>query len=78
MNEPNFIKFNDFESSAIQTLWYCPEKQELIVEYKNGGQYRYKDVTPLEWEALIKSESKGKYITENIKSKPYQRMILHD
>lgn len=78
MNETNFVKFDNFQSSAIQTLWYSEEKQELIVQYKGGDQYRYKQVTPSEWKALTEAESKGKYLTENIKSKSYQKMVLHD
>lgn len=78
MTETNFVKFDSFQSSAIQTLWYSNEKQELIVQYKDGGQYRYKEVTPSEWQALIESDSKGKFITENIKSKQYHKMVLHD
>ena len=78
MNEPNFVKFNDFKSSTIETLWYSEEKQELIVEFKSGEQYRYKEVTLSEWKALCSAESKGKFLNENIKSKSYQKMVLHD
>jgi hypothetical protein len=76
--ETTFEKFDSFESSHIQTLWYSTEKQELIVEYKGGNQYRYDNVTEKEWKDLISAPSKGTFINENIKSKPYQKMILND
>lgn len=74
----NFIKFTDFQSSNINTLWYSSGKQQLIVEYKGGAQYRYDNISQMEWDGLIASESKGKFINESIKSKPYQKMILND
>lgn len=70
--------FTNFESSSIKTLWYSNEKRNLIVEYQNGSQYRYDDVSSEEWNGLKISESKGKFLNESIKSKPYQKMMLHD
>lgn len=70
--------FNDFKSSNIKTLWYSNVKEELIVQYHNGSQYRYNNVTTTEWNELVGAESKGKFINESIKSKPFTRMILND
>lgn len=78
MNNSSFVKYDDFESSNIKTLWYSANKQELIVEYLGGSQYRYSNVTPDEWAGLTSAESKGKFINESIKSKPFQRMMLND
>ena len=78
MNNSNFVQFSNFESTAINKLWYSEKTKELIVEIKNGEQYRYGEVSPEEWRDLIQSQSKGKFITQNIKSKPYQKMVLHD
>ena len=73
-----FVKYDSFESSNINCLWYSRAKQELIVEYNGGSQYRYNDISEMDWNNLISADSKGKFINENIKSKPYQRMILND
>jgi hypothetical protein len=43
----NFIKFTDFTSSNINTLWYSSGMQQLIVEYKGGAQYRYDNISQM-------------------------------
>lgn len=74
----SFEKYDNFQSSSVNCLWYNKDKQQLIVEYKNGSQYRYNDVTQQQWESLKLSDSKGKFINQSIKSKPFQKMILTD
>lgn len=76
--ETGFVKYEDFESSNINCLWYSKTKQELVVEYNGGSQYRYNNISEMEWNNLISADSKGKFINESIKSKPYQRMQLND
>ena len=78
MENSSFTKYDSFESTNIKTLWYSDSKLQLIVQYINGTQYRYNGVTTDQWQNLIKSQSKGKYINESIKSKPFQKMILND
>ena len=73
-----YQNFSGFESSSIKNLWYSIEKKNLIVQYTNGSQYRYDDVSVSEWNGLKSSDSKGKFLNESIKSKPYQKMMLHD
>ena len=41
----------------------------LIVEYKSGAKYQYKEVPYEVYENLIKAESKGRFINENVKGK---------
>ena len=74
----SFEKYDNFQSSPVNCLWYNKDEQQLIVEYKNGSQYRYNDVTQQQWESLKLSDSKGKFINQSIKSKPFQKMILTD
>ncbi|HQL11557.1 MAG TPA: KTSC domain-containing protein [bacterium] len=78
IKDSSYEMYNEFKSSNIKTLWYSKDKQELIVEFLNGSQYRYSNVSELEWQNLKSAESKGKFLNENIKSKPYQKMILKD
>ncbi len=74
----DYEKYDNFESEDVKVLWYSAEKENLIVEYKDGKQSRYDNISNFEWQSLKGSESKGKFINENIKSKPYQKMMLHD
>ena len=74
----SFVTYENFESTSVGKLFYDAQKLQLIVEYKGGTQYRYKDVTIHEWELLCNSSSKGTFINESIKSKPYQKMVLTD
>lgn len=74
----SYIEYTNFTSENINKLFYNEQLQQLIVEYKNGSQYRYDSVTKLEWDQLISAESKGRFINESIKSKPYQKMVLSD
>ena len=53
MNNSIFFQFSNFESSAINILFYLEKSKELIVEFKNGEQYRYGEVSPEEWRDLI-------------------------
>lgn len=73
-----FVLNQNFTSSNIAKFWYDSDTQVLIVEYKGGAQYRYNDITEAEYNGLCLAESKGTYINNEIKSKPYQKMILTD
>jgi len=42
---------------------------DLIVKFKNGGCYRYRDVDFDTWWGLVDAESKGKYIAKSVKNK---------
>ncbi len=74
----SYIEYSNFTSENINKLFYNEQLNQLIVEYKSGGQYRYNEVSINEWNELISAESKGKFINESIKSKPYQKMVLSD
>lgn len=53
-------------SSNIVALGYNPKSQVLRVIFSNNASYLYFGVEPIIWEALTKSPSKGKFLTENI------------
>lgn len=53
-------------SSNISALGYSPKMQVLRVIFSNNSSYLYFGVEPLIWELLAKSQSKGKFLTENI------------
>lgn len=57
-------------SSMISTIYYDRESQELIVTFKNGGQYKYFDVPAELFEQLSSvTENLGKFFTANVKTK---------
>ena len=57
------------ESSNISAVGYDMSFGSLIVEYKSGAKYQYKEVPYEVYENLIKAESKGRFINENVKGK---------
>ena len=56
-------------SSRVSALQYDEWKQELIITYKRGGDYKYFNVPESEYISLIQAESVGKFINQNIKPK---------
>lgn len=59
----NFVKV---ESSNIQEIGYLDNN--LYVKYKSGT-YVYENVDKSIYESLLSSDSKGRFMNENIKSK---------
>lgn len=60
------INMYKVSSSNISALGYNPESHVLRVIFSNGASYLYFGVEPLIWDALAKSQSKGRFLTENI------------
>lgn len=55
------------ESSNIEAIGYKDWNKELYVKYKSGT-YIYHNVKKKLYEDLMKSESKGRFMNENIKA----------
>jgi len=62
-----FIK-SDFKSSTIQSIAYDKDEKKLWLTFKSG-LYEYEGVEPELADALVESESKGKFFSANIKDK---------
>lgn len=63
------------ESSRIQSIGYDLDNSILEIEFKNNGAiYQYYDVPLYEYEELMNAESKGKYLSTNLKNYKYQRV----
>ena len=56
-------------SSDICAIGYDPETRTLEIEFIKGGVYQYFDVPEGEHEAMMYSDSKGKYFHANIKNR---------
>lgn len=57
------------DSTNIYSVGYNADTQTLKVKFKVSGQvYEYLNVPQTLYEGLMASESKGKYINDNIRS----------
>lgn len=62
-------------SSNIAAIGYDSESGVLEVEFTNGAVYSYSGVPLGEYEGLMNSDSKGKYLHANIKGRyPYVKL----
>jgi hypothetical protein len=57
------------ESSNLRSVGFDAKKLVLEVQFHHGGIYRYFDVPAATHEALMKSESKGKFFQSSIRNK---------
>ena len=63
------------ESSNINAIGYDMSFGGLVVEYKSGAKYMYEKVPYELYENLLKAESKGRFVNENVKGKfEYKRV----
>jgi hypothetical protein len=60
------IQFTEVQSSNIISVGH--DGTNLYVNYKSGT-YKYENVDKSVYESLISSESKGRFMNENIKGK---------
>jgi len=63
------IRTSVTNSSNIMAVSWCPITEDLEIEFKGGGVYRYARVPACEHEAFIKSESLGRHFAQAIKGR---------
>lgn len=63
------VKRVPVESTAVATVGYSKKLHALEIEFRNGAIYRYLDVDPRIYEALLKAESKARFYDDNIRHK---------
>jgi hypothetical protein len=63
-------------SSNIHAIGYDPDTTTLEVEFTPGSIYQYFGVTAVEYEALMRAPSKGRYLNHNIKSRHSYEQVL--
>ena len=63
------IKRLPVESTALATVGYSNRLRALEIEFRNGAIYRYLDVDPDIYEALLRARSKARFYDENIRRK---------
>jgi hypothetical protein len=55
------------ESTAIAAIGYSKRRHILEIEFVNGAIYRYLDVPPAVYRALMSAESKARFYDSNIR-----------
>jgi hypothetical protein len=55
------------ESSVIASIGYDEKTRALDIEFRTGATWRYLDVPPEIYHALLAAESKGRFYNANLK-----------
>lgn len=63
------IKRQPVESTALATVGYSRKLRALEIEFRNGAIYRYLDVEPGVYVALLEAPSKARFYDVNIRRK---------
>ena len=57
------------QSTALATVGYSKRLRALEIEFRNGAIYRYLDVDPETYDALLNARSKARFYDNNIRHK---------
>ena len=63
------IKRVPVESTALARVGYSKRLRALEIEFRNGAIYRYLEVAPNVYDALLRARSKARFYDENIRRK---------
>ena len=63
------IKRFPVESTALAKVGYSKRLRALEIEFRNGAVYRYLEVAPETYEALLHARSKARFYDQNIRHK---------
>ncbi|MEY2551859.1 MAG: hypothetical protein QOG12_2003 [Verrucomicrobiota bacterium] len=55
------------DSTALATVGYSRKLRALEIEFQNGAVYRYLEVGPDVYEALVNARSKARFYDDNIR-----------
>jgi hypothetical protein len=61
------MEMQKVKSSNLAAIGYDPDKQELVVRFHSGTQYRYHSVPPEVHEAFLGAKSMGIFFVRNVK-----------
>ena len=63
------------QSSLLAWVDYDPGRRLLAVQFRSGDQYRFFDVPPHCFEALLQAPSQGQYFHSSVRNRfPYQNL----
>ena len=60
------MKLRPVQSEMLRLVGYDAKRRVLEVMFNSGDRYRYFDVLPAKYEAMMKAESIGQYMHKNI------------
>jgi hypothetical protein len=60
-------EFTPEQSRSIRKIEYDPKEQWLDITYNTGKIYRYSMFPEHKWLALLKAESAGSYVNDDVK-----------
>jgi KTSC domain len=63
------VKRVPVESTALASVGYSKRLRVLEIEFRNGAIYRYLEVAPEVYDALLQARSKARFYDENIRRK---------
>ena len=63
------IKRVPVQSTALAAVGYSKRIRALEIEFRNGAVYRYLDVSPEVFDALMSARSKARFYDDNIRRK---------
>ncbi len=55
------------QSSNVTSVGYESDTRTLLVRFKSGDLYKYRNVPPEVYKGLLMAESVGKYLNQHIK-----------
>jgi hypothetical protein len=56
------------DSSSLAAIGYLQAQKILDVHFRNGSAYRYFDVPPAIYQALLMADSKGRFFNASIRN----------
>lgn len=69
------IERTPVESRSLASVGYDAKARVLVVEFRDGGLYRYREVPREVFDGLMTAASKGRYFLERIRGKyDYERV----
>lgn len=57
------------QSTALAAVGYSKRLRALEIEFRNGAIYRYLDVAPEVYDALLNARSKARFYDDNVRHK---------
>lgn len=63
-----------YESSNILVSEYSKDNKDLIIIFKNGGKYSYKNVGLTDYTRFETADSQGKVLNSHIKAYPFTNL----
>ncbi|MBA2847857.1 KTSC domain-containing protein [Thermosulfuriphilus ammonigenes] len=69
------MRLQELYSSHLKSVAYDPQRQTLLVEFRNGALYEFYQVPEEVFRGLISASSHGRFFNRHIRQRfPYRRL----